>query len=76
MTEAWLADGALLEMETSQLGGVQTALRNTKATLEGASSLVIREHLLTDSDETLTTNFDVVLNGDGSSVNLVSRSVA
>ena len=76
VTEAWLADGALLEMETSQLGGVQTALRNTKATLEGASSLVIREHLLTDSDETLTTNFDVVLNGDGSSVNLVSRSVA
>lgn len=76
VTEAWLADRALLEMETSQLGGVQTALRNTKATLEGASSLVIREHLLTDSDETLTTNFDVVLNGDGSSVNLVSRSVA
>lgn len=76
VTEAFLKAGAVLEIESSQLGGVQTALRNTKATLEGDSSLIIREHLLTDDDETLTTNFDVVLNGENSSVNLISRSVA
>lgn len=76
VTEAFLKDGAVLEMETSQLGGVQTAVRNTKATLEGASSLIIKEHLLTDADEKLTTDFNVVLNGEGSGVNIVSRSVA
>ncbi len=76
VTEAFLEEGAVLEMETSQLGGVQTAVRNTKATLGANASLIINEHLLTAEDETLTTHFDVELNGDGSNVNLISRSVA
>lgn len=76
VTEAFLEEGAVLEMETSQLGGVQTAIRNTKASLGADASLIIKEHLLTADDETLTTNFDVELNGEGSNVNLISRSVA
>jgi hypothetical protein len=75
-TECFLKDGAYLEMDTSQLGGVSSSVRKTRATLDGKSTLVIKERLLTDDDETAETFFEVELNGEGSSVNLMSRSVA
>ena len=75
-TEVYLEDGAYLEMDTCQLGGVDKSIRKTGGELKGKSTLVIRERLLTDKDETADTDFKIELNGEGSSVNLMSRSVA
>lgn len=76
VTEAFIGKGAVLEMETIQLGGVDETDRNTKATVLDNGRLVIHESLLTDGNENAKTHFEVTMEGDDSSVNLISRSVA
>lgn len=76
VTEAELAEGSCLEMDTSQMGGVTTTDRLTKVKVGKDARLVIKERLLTDNDESAKSVFEVVLEGDGSSADLVSRSVA
>ena len=76
VTECFLDEDSYLEMDTSQLGGVTSSVRNTKAVLKDRATLVIKERLLTDREETAETHFSVELNGVDSGVNLMSRSVA
>ena len=76
VTEAELGEDAVLEMDTAQIGGVDRTLRQTKATLGKGAKLFIRERILTEKDQTAQTEFSVELNGEGSGVDLVSRSVA
>ena len=76
VTEVHLEEGSFLEMDTSQIGGVDLSTRKTVATLGPGAKLVVKEHLLTEGDERVTTDFDVVMEGAGSAVDLVSRSVA
>jgi Fe-S cluster assembly scaffold protein SufB len=75
-TECTLQENAYLEMDTFQLGGVTDTDRYTYATLEKNATLIIKERLLTDREETAKTTFTVELNGEGCGVNLMSRSVA
>ncbi|MFQ6830166.1 MAG: SufB/SufD family protein, partial [Acutalibacter sp.] len=76
VTECHLQAGAVLEMDTSQIGGVDRTTRKTKATLGEKAKLVIRERLLTEGQQQAYTDFEVVMDGEGSSTDLVSRSVA
>lgn len=76
VTEVYQEENSVMEMDTSQLGGVDSTDRKTKAFLEKGASLIIKEHLLTDGEQKAVTDFYVEMNGDNSSVNLVSRSVA
>ncbi len=76
VTYAELDEGSILEMETLQLHGVDTTKRDTTAILKRNARLVIHESIMTDNDETATTRFSVDLDGEDSSVDLVSRSVA
>lgn len=76
VTTASLAEDAALEMNTIQLGGVDSTVRRTNATLAARARLTIRESLMTDGDETATTEFEVSMDGDDSGVDLISRSVA
>jgi Fe-S cluster assembly scaffold protein SufB len=55
---------------------VDSTKRNTTAKLADGATLVIREKLLTEGDQVAITDFVVDLNGEGSSTNVVSRSVA
>lgn len=76
VTEAYLDEGATLEMETLQLRGVDRSDRKTKARLLKGAKLIIKESLLTDGEETAKTDFYVDMDGEDSTVDLVSRSVA
>ena len=76
VTEAFLEEGATLEMDTSQIGGVDRTVRDTKCNLGKDARLVIRERLLTEKQQTAKTNFTVTMLGDGSAADVVSRSVA
>lgn len=76
VTDAYLEEGAVLEMDTIQLSGVDTTDRKTTATLSDNARFLVRERLLTDGDETAYTDFTVTLDGANSGVDLVSRSVA
>lgn len=76
VTEAELGENSLLEMDTAQIGGVDHTTRSTKATVGKGARLVIRERILTEKEQDAATEFYVEMNGEGSAVNLISRSVA
>lgn len=75
-TEIHLAEGASLEMETVQIKGIDSTRRTTKAEVAEGASLTIREKIMTHGTQYAETDFTVDMNGDDSSVNLISRSVA
>lgn len=76
ITDILLSENATLEINTVQIGGIDNTLRKTKAQLKQRAKLIIRESIMTDKTEEATTDFDVSMNGDDSSVNLISRSIA
>ena len=75
-TEIYIDEGGSMEMETTQIKGVDSTKRITTAKLAKNASLVVKEKLYTHGKQTATTDFTVDLNGEGSSADLVSRSVA
>ena len=75
-TEMFLAEGARMEMETTQIKGVDSTVRKTNAKLAAGAELVIREKIYTHGAQLAKTDFAVVLEGDGASADIVSRSVA
>lgn len=76
VTEVHLKSGASLEMETAQIKGVDSTVRTTKGDLEDNATLIITEKIMTHGSQTAKTLFDVNLNGEGSSAQVTSRSVA
>ena len=75
-TEATLAEGAYMEMNTTQIGGVDSTVRKTKATLQQGAKMVVKEKLLTEGTQRAESDFVINLVGEGSGAHLVSRSVA
>ena len=75
-TEADLEDGAVMEMETSQIGGIDDTWRITRARLKGNASLTIHDKILTEGDQRAKAEMTVEMNGDGSRCDLISRGVA
>ena len=71
-----LAEGSYMEMETTQIKGIDSTNRITTARLEKDSTLVIHEKLMTHGAQYARTEFKVDLDGENSSTNVVSRSVA
>ena len=76
VTEVEQAEGSVMEMETTQIGGVDSTHRTMSAKLAADAKLRVRERLLTDGSQQAFTDFNVSLDGDGSGCDLISRSVA
>ncbi len=75
-TEVYMEEDSSMEMEMVQIKGVDDTTRTTKAELAARASLVVRERLMTHGDQKAVSIYKVALNGDGSSADVVSRSVA
>ena len=75
-TEVYMEEGSSMEMEMVQIKGVDSTVRDTKAELAAGASLVVRERLMTHGDQSAVSIYKVQLNGEGSSADVVSRSVA
>ena len=71
-----LEEGAQMEMDTTQIKGVDSTQRITEAKLAPGSTLIVAEKLMTHGTQTSETEFTVDLDGDDSSANIVSRGVA
>ncbi len=71
-----LEEGAQMEMETTQIAGIDDTIRKTSGTVAAGASLVVKEKIMTTGVQNAVTDFVVDLNGDGSAANIVSRSVA
>ena len=76
VTDCILEKNSYLEMDTSQLGGVDNTIRKTTAKVAEGGKLVIRERILTEGTQRAETYFQVDLNGEGAGADVVSRSVA
>ena len=75
-TVVHLKEGAHMEMETTQIKGIDSTIRVTRGDLAEGASLEIRESIMTHGKQYAKTDFAVDMNGKDSSVNLISRSVA
>ena len=71
-----MEEDSYLEMDTVQIRGVDSTDRVTRANLGKGAQLVIREKLMTHGKQKATTHFYVDLDGEDSSTNVISRSVA
>lgn len=76
VTEVILGEGASMEMEMVQIKGVDSTDRKTTAHLAAGARLVVRERLMTHGNQTAVSSYDVYLDGEGASADVVSRSVA
>ena len=71
-----LAEGAAMEMETTQISGIDDTIRKTSGTLATHATLTVREKIMTTGDQHAVTDFTIDLNGENCSTDVVSRSVA
>ncbi len=71
-----MEEGSSCEMELVQLRGVTSTVRDTNAELAADAKLVLTEKLLTHDSQSAVSNMKIELKGDGSSVQVISRSVA
>mgnify|MGYP000006445492 CR=1 FL=1 len=75
-TEVHMEEGSSMEMEMVQIKGVDSTVRTTTAQLAAGAHLVVRERLMTHGNQSAVSDYQVTLNGEGASADVISRSVA
>ncbi len=75
-TFAEISEGGVMEIDSTQIKGVDSTNRVTKAWLAAGAKLRIKEKIMTHGKQTAETDFIVELDGEDAAVDLVSRSVA
>ena len=63
-------------LDTSQIKGVDSTKRETQVDMGKNTKLFVVEKLMTHGDQDAESNMEIRLNGEGSSAQIVSRSVA
>ena len=76
VTEAHMDENSYMEMEMVQIKGVDSTERVTRAELASGAKLVVRERLMTHGTQNAVSDYEIDLNGENASTDLVSRSVA
>lgn len=71
-----IGENSTMEMDTAQIKGVDSTIRKTTAKLAKGAGLKVTERLMTHGRQTAKSLFQVDMDGEGSSTNLISRSVA
>lgn len=71
-----LERGASIQLETTQLRGVDSTKRYTKVVVGEEAEAVVTEKLLTHGSQIATSEMDIILEGAGASTRVISRSVA
>ena len=75
-TVVYLDENAEMTMETTQIKGVDSTKRVTKAELKAGASFIVKEKLYTHGKQSADTDFVVDMLGEGCSADIISRSVA
>ncbi|MCD7730664.1 MAG: SufD family Fe-S cluster assembly protein [Oscillospiraceae bacterium] len=76
VTEVYMEENSFMEMEMVQIEGVDSTKRSSLAKLKSGAKLVVHERLMTHGKQFAESSYDVELNGENSSADIVSRSVA
>lgn len=75
-TYAYIGENSEFIMDTTQVGGLDKAVRKTYGNLVNNSSFIVKEKLLSANKESIKTIFNVLLNGENSKCNIESKSIA
>ena len=75
-TVIYLDEGAYMDLESVQIKGVDSTKRYTKVVAGKDAEIVVTERLLTHGKQLAESEMDVVLDGEGASGRIISRSVA
>ena len=75
-TEIYLDEDSVMEMESTQIKGIDSTKRETRAVVGKNAKLILKERLLTNGEQFAESRMDAELVGEGSSADLISRSVA
>ncbi len=75
-TVIYLEEGAYMEMDTTQIKGIDSTKRITEAKVAAGATLIVREKLMTHGKQFSHSEFTIDLDGDDSSANIISRGVA
>ena len=76
VTRIILEEDAQFTLDTAQIKGVDSTVRETEVSLKENARLFVTERLMTHDAQSAVSNMNVELNGKGSSARIVSRSVA
>lgn len=76
VTEVTMEAGSSMEMEMVQIKGVDSTSRTTRANLKADASLIVRERLMTHGKQYAYSEYEVSLDGENASADVVSRGVA
>ena len=74
-TVVYLDEGASINMETTQIRGVDSTKRNTKIIVGKDAEAVITEKLLTHGRQTAESDMEIILDGENATGRVISRSV-
>lgn len=75
-TDVFLEENAVCEMDTVQIKGVDSTVRKTTAKLGKNAKFQVLERIMTHGNQTADSHMQIELNGEGSSAQIISRSVA
>ena len=75
-TEVELLEGSTMDMDTSQIAGINDTHRVTKATIGPGATLLLHDKILTNLDQTASAEMIISLDGEDSKCDIVSRGVA
>lgn len=75
-TIVYLEEGASIQMDTTQIRGIDSTKRYTKIVCGPRAEAVITERLLTHGNQEAESDMEIVLDGDDSKGRVISRSVA
>ena len=75
VTNIFVGENSVFTLDTAQIKGVDSTIRETKVELDKNARLYVTERLMTEGEQTAESDIEVQLNGDDSSAQIVSRSV-
>jgi len=76
VTEVYQEEGSVCEMETVQIKGVDSTVRTTNAHLAANAKMQVIERLMTHGKQLAQSDMRAELDGEGASMQIISRSVA
>lgn len=76
VTKIILEEDAVFTLDTAQIKGVDSTVRKTEVILGKGSKLFATEKLMTHDEQSAVSDMDVILQGEDSSAQIISRSVA
>ena len=76
VTVVHLDENASMEMQTTQIKGIDSTKRVTKADMKAGANFIVKEKLYTHGTQSADTDFVVDMNGQDCRADIMSRSVA